>query len=339
MLSFKPFLYREEPSRGDDLLPALRRMIATLLDGFVQHAVRGDSLDYSRLEIDMLGLRNEVIAEDLTSADLMIATGTALKTLQDYNRRTGALVQAQAVEVQKITGMLTQAIVNLAVDGSTNVSRLQSLERELETAAKIEDVRLLKDKLSECLAGIREEKLRQKAATDAAVSGMKENLRSTQPEVAVSAAAVDKTTGLSTRPEAEAAIAAATDGTKNVFAVLFVIDHLHGLNARFGRAVGDQTIVMFAQHLAQHLQPSDTVYRWSGPAFLALIERNDGAERVRRELLPVATARLELNVEARGRAVLLPIHFSWTFVPIPLCGKAGAIIDKLDAFLVSKVGA
>ena len=338
MLSLKPFLHRDEHSR-DDLLSAHRRMIASLLDGIVIHAVRGDALDYARLESDMVNLRDSVSASDLSSADLLISTGSALKAIQDYNRRTGSLLQAQALEVQKITGMLTQAIVNLAVEGSTNVSRLQALERQLELTSGLEDVRSLKQKLSECLMGIREEKLRQKSVSEATVQGLSGGLRLARSETPLpSADSLDPITGLSTRPAAENAIALAADSGTHVYAALFVIDHLHGLNTRFGRAVGDQTIMLFAQHLAQHLRPQDAVYRWSGPAFLALLTREDPAEKVRRELAPVASARLELNVESRGRAVLLPINFSWTFITIPICGKAGAVVDQLDAFLASKVG-
>lgn len=338
MLTLRPFLHRDEKSR-DDLLSAHRRMIASLLDGIVVHAVRGDALDYSRLESDLVNLRNGLSADDLSSADLLISTGSALKAIQDYNRRTGFLLQAQAMEVQKITGMLTQTIVNLATEGSTNVSRLQALERQLESATGLEDVRLLKQKLSECLVAIREEKIRQKFVSESTVQGLTEGLRAARPDRPLpSADALDAITGLGTRPAAETAIASAADSGTNVYAAFFVIDHLHGLNTRFGRAVGDQTTMMFAQHLAQHLRPQDAVYRWSGPAFLALLTRDEPAEKVRRELGPTASARLELNVESRGRAVLLPINFSWTFLPIPVCGKAGAVVDQLDAFLTSKVG-
>ncbi len=296
-------------------------------------------MDYERLETDMVSLRRSVSADDLGSADLLISTGSALKALQDYNRRTGDLLQAQTVEVQKITGMLTQAIVGLAVEGSTSVSRLQALERQLEGAAGLEDVRSLKHKLSECLTGIREEKLRQKTTSDMTVSKLSEGLRAARPDApALNADSRDGTTGLGTRPAAENAIAAAADSGKSFYAAFFVIDHLHGLNSRFGRSVGDQTISMFSQHLARHFRAEDQVFRWSGPAFLALASREGSAEMVRREFAPIASARLEMNVESKGRAVLLPINFSWSLISIPICGKAGAVVDQLDAFLTRRVG-
>ncbi len=338
MLSLKPFLHRDVHERND-LIAAQHRMIASLLDGIVVHAVKGDPLDFERLQDDISTLRNSVNMEEWSSADLLISTGTALKALQDYNRRTGAFIRAQGLELQKITGMLTHTIVNLSIEGSTNVSKLQTLEKQLESAVGADDMRVLKEKLSDCLEGIREEKFRQKAASEAAVSDLSDRLHSARPDLEIpSAASLDPTTSFQTRPSAERALAVASDGSAATFAALYVIDHLHGLNARFGRAIGDQTIQMFARHLTKFTASGDVVFRWSGPAFLILVQREGSLEMVRRELAPIASARLEMTVEARGRAVLLPVNFSWTFMQIPQNGKVSAVVDKLDAFLASKVG-
>lgn len=338
MLSFKPFLHRNVDER-DNLVAAQQRMIASLLDGIVVHAVKGDPLDFERLQDDISSLRNSANTEEWSSADLLISTGTALKALQDYNRRTGAFIRAQGVELQKITGMLTQAIVNLSIEGSTNVSKLQALEKQLESAVGVDTVRVLKEKLSDCLEGIREEKFRQKVASETVVANLSDGLQSARPCVALpSAGALDPTTGLPTRPSAEHSLALASDGVTQTFAALYVIDHLHGLNSRFGRAIGDQTIQMFARHLAKHLTPGDVTFRWSGPAFLILLQREGSLEIVRRELASIASTRLEMTVEARGRAVMLPVNFSWTLVQIHQNGKVSGVVDKLDAFVASKVG-
>ncbi len=336
MLSLKHFLTREG-TRHEDFMAAQSRMISLLLDGVVVHAVRGDASDYLRLESDMAYIRDALKTEVLNPGDLLIKTGTALKTLQDYNRRTTDFGNAQSVELQKITAMLTGAIANLSVAGSTNVTRMQSIERELEKATGLDDVRQLKEKLSECLVGIREEKVRQQLASEAAVKDLNANLREVRAPQAGSET-LNNSTGLRSRPSAELAIAAATDGHDHVYGALFVIDHLHGLNTRFGRKVGDQLIALFTEHLTQNLQPEDAIFRWSGPAFLLLMRREDTIERVRRSLAPVTNARLEKTVESRDRTVLLPLNFSWTLLQIPTGGKASGTIDKFDAFLSSKIG-
>ncbi len=313
-------------------------MISLLLDGVVVHAVRGDPTDYSRFESDLAGIRDALTTETLNSGDLLINTGTALKSLQDYNRRTSAFNNAQSVELQKITAMLTGAIANLSVAGSTNVARMQAIERQLEKASGVDDVRLLKEELSECLIGIREEKLRQQLTSEAAVNDLTANLREAQGPRPAASDPLDSATRFKSRPCAELAIAAASDGIGSVFGALFVIDHLHGLNTRFGRTVGDQMINLFTEHLAERLEASDMIFRWSGPAFLVLMRRDDQLERVRRSLAHITSARLEKTVESRGRTVLLPLNFSWTLLQIPTGGKASGAIDKFDAFLASKIG-
>jgi len=338
VISLKQFLTRPE-SDHEEFLAAQARMISLVLDGIVVHAVRGSPADYVRFEADLAGVRDEITREKCSPGDLLVKTGTALKAMQDYNRRTADFSNAQAVELQKITSMLAGAIANLSIAGSTSVTRLQAIERQLEQGTAIDDVRLLKEKLSECLVGIREEKLRQQTVSDSAVSEYSEGLRTARTlPFAATPQAPDTSTRLKSRPCAEMAVASAADGVSTVFGAIFIIDHLHRLNTRFGRTVGDQIITLFTQHLAQRLRPEDSIFRWSGPAFLVLLQRDEPLERVRRELAPIASARLEKTVEIKDRTVLLPLNFSWTVMPVPLAGKASVAIDKFDAFVSSKIG-
>ena len=45
------------------------------------------------------------------------------------------------------------------------------------------------------------------------------------------------------------------------------------INTRFGYSVGNQVFHLYSKHLAQSLQQHDELYRWTGPGFIALIER------------------------------------------------------------------
>ena len=93
---------------------------------------------------------------------------------------------------------------------------MQIIERQLETASGVDDVRLLKSKISECLLGIREEKLRQQLASDAVVNDLNANLSELRgPQAA--ADTLDRATGLQSRPSAEIAIANATEANATAF--------------------------------------------------------------------------------------------------------------------------
>lgn len=71
--------------------------------------------------------------------------------------------------------------------------------------------------------------------------------------------------------------------------VLFVdLDHFKKINDRHGHLVGDQVLAMVARTLTANLRPSDTVARWGGEEFIAIIPFIDPnrllseAEHVRR---------------------------------------------------------
>jgi GGDEF domain-containing protein len=325
VISIKSLIGREQ-NATQDLLAAQHRTIVSLLDGMAVYAVPGDSEDFARLQVDITSLRRS-LRVDTSAEDLLISTGSALKSFQDYNQRTTTFVQAQGRELQKITSMLTEAIVGLSSGADESKARLQEIERQIEKTSAIDDIRKLKERLSRCLIDLREERMRQSLQAEKTIGGMKSAIPGNVKEL-------DDATGLGSRPDAETALAAARDSGANAYVALFTIDHLHGLNSRFGRTVGDRIIMLFAQHLAQSL---NNVYRWSGPAFLAIFENEGGIERAKQELIPALT-RLETTIEVNQRTVLVPINYSWVMHSIREHDRVTTLIHKLDEFMNSKHG-
>ena len=78
-------------------------------------------------------------------------------------------------------------------------------------------------------------------------------------------------------------------------------------------------------HLAMKL------FRWSEASFVALLERKEAGEQVRREIARLLSRRLEQTFEMVGRSVVLPITSTWTIVPLFESGYAQSL-SKLDAF-------
>ena len=161
----------------------------------MEHAVRGDAADIALLESDLTSFRDAINSENLESGDLLTKTATALKSLRESNRRTSEFYSQQAFELQRITAMMTGTIAKRV--------RLQPLERQLERAAKIDYIRMLKERLGECLIGIREEKLRQQALSEGVIDGLNGTLVSAGlvPRT-ISPQSSDVTTGLGSRPAA-----------------------------------------------------------------------------------------------------------------------------------------
>jgi diguanylate cyclase (GGDEF)-like protein/PAS domain S-box-containing protein len=59
---------------------------------------------------------------------------------------------------------------------------------------------------------------------------------------------------------------------KDALGVLMVdLDNLKRINDTFGHSYGDQTLKMLAQALSSSLRPTDTIGRWGGDEFLAIV--------------------------------------------------------------------
>jgi len=121
---------------------------------------------------------------------------------------------------------------------------------------------------------------------------------------------VDSLSGLPLRVQAEHALDTAIQSGGHGFVVAFIIDRVHLINARFGYGVGDQILTLFRQHLAEHLEEGDQLFRWTGPVFLALIDRPSLPEGVRAEVKRVTSKKLETTVQIGSRFVLLPVSSS-----------------------------
>ena len=113
-------------------------------------------------------------------------------------------------EFQAMVKMLTSTVGAISAAGDSNVQQLQVIEKQVESVTKIEDVRHVKDRLAECLDGIRRETERQRSETARTAEDLMQNLEASHARaVAAQSNALDPVTGLLPRRQAEEAIAKA----------------------------------------------------------------------------------------------------------------------------------
>ena len=149
--------------------------------------------------------------------------------------------------------------------------------------SRSKDVCSVKAALSECLGYIREETTRQRTSSEQTLEQLNRGLQEVRkiPAAAPVHGNNDDVTGLPPRTLAETAIAQASRSETPIYVAVMVIDRLSSFNATFGRETGDQVLCYFAGFVRRQLLPDDQAFRWSGPALVALLPRNDGIERVR----------------------------------------------------------
>jgi len=105
------------------------------------------------------------------------------------------------------------------------------------------------------------------------------------------------------------------------------IDHFKRVNDQWGHDVGDQVLVEVASRIRDSLRLSDTVVRWGGEEFLALLRRTEAdglvnvAERIRAavadeafEIAGGASLRVTCSVGFCRYPLAHEEDFSWTDV-------------------------
>jgi GGDEF domain-containing protein len=365
MISLKRYLN----ANGEETL-LLRQVVALLISKIGSSAVRCDLAEFEAFTTNIKRI-SQALAPDLTPENLMIQAEAAVQDLTAYNTRIARLLDSQRSDVTHILGMLQDTVVNIAGENIRSAKRLQEITAELEKSGLVTDLRVLKGRLTECLTGLREEMLQQKAEAAITIENLQVTIERSRGSVVVATAAsnsgppergrssilaaaanrpgqadhdresVVATAGNSPAPVAilicrDAALAAmktAINGGTRHYAVVMVVNRIQMINARFGQKIGDHMLAGFKEHMTKQLSGSDKLFPWTGPAFVAILERPESLESVRLQMKRLLDAKIEISYSGDGRSVLIPISAVW--LTLPLTSSADA--DKqIQTFIASQ---
>jgi GGDEF domain-containing protein len=334
VISIKKFL----SAKADDE-PALPRVVWLILEAIACHSIESDAGDREQFQ-NVLRQIAKKIEESTSNAMTFVLAGEAIKSIEMYNRGVERALHSQVKELQSIVSLFTRSMLHVSKGSVSSATNLRQIERQIEKAGQIDDLRALKAQLELSLKGICDEAAQQKERSASIDSHIRETM--SRPEsAAVLAGAVsdlDLVTGLPSFRMILPALRAAIDGGRHVYAVLLCVDRIEIINSRFGFASGDRVLMVFGQHLAERFSGADVLFRWRGPGFLALIERTGSEMAVRAEIARIVSARLEQDIELGGRSVLLPISSSWMLAALAN-SNAEAIFKKLEDFSVAQARA
>src|SRR6478672_5290881 len=108
------------------------------------------------------------------------------------------------------------------------------------------------------------------------------------------AARTDPLTGIANRRgflEQTASSRRSTAGTQPTAVLLFDLDHFKTINDRYGHAVGDRTLQIFANIAKAHIGVAGTVGRWGGDEFVAVLYNTS------REIAATVGERIQVALE------------------------------------------
>ncbi|HVV47226.1 MAG TPA: diguanylate cyclase [Bryobacteraceae bacterium] len=325
MLSLKSFLNASESEL------ALRKVVSLLIEKIGASAAKGDGDEHADFCAEMNDLRDRLAAE-VSSENLLIMAGSAVQTMENYNLRISTLIRRQAAELQSVIAMVTETALKIGGESTRSAQRLQEIGNHFEKAGSFDDLKTLKAHLGECLNSFRQEVERQKHESDSAIRSLQRQVGQRGAEIPTpSNDTPDPTTGLPCKPAALQAMQAAAETGMRLYVVAMVVKGVQSVNTRFGFEVGDRMLRTFKENLERHLSPKDKLFRWDGPAIVALMDRAEPVGQVRTQIRRILDGRLEQNFTVDGRSVLIPIHAD--FLIFPLMPPMAQVVRQIQKFV------
>jgi GGDEF domain-containing protein len=299
-------------------------------------------MDAVELETFQASLRHLIAKMELSASDgeTLVMVGEAIKSIETYNRGVERSIGSQIKELQSIVSLFMRSMLQVSKSSAASASKLRLIERQIEKTCQAEDLRTIKGQLQQSLEGI----CAEAAEGERRGERMAEELRDAlgRPETSAvlteAVAGLDLVTGLPGFRAAEKAMREVISAKTGGYLVLFQVDRLELINGRFGFAVGDRILSLFAEHVSRRLSKADRLFRWRGAGLLAVLERSASEVAVRAEIARIVSVRLEEQIDIGSRSVLLPIAASWVLTSAT-DSTMEALSQKLEKFALAHSGA
>jgi diguanylate cyclase (GGDEF)-like protein len=220
----------------------------------------------------------------------LISTIAAIRS--DADGPELAAIEEQIMELQTVEGLaVARENLELALRQLTKAERLRKQEASSLLTRLHERVLILEDYANPATPAAAQPSQGQVDTGPARPAKPQANTSPVQPVAGKSGlpslpqASVDRLTGLANRDAAEASILALEAHPGNKYIAAFYIQNMQQLNVRFGEKIGDELLFLMTQRIATNLlRPSDQIFRWRGPAFVAILEREESYAYVGHDL-------------------------------------------------------
>lgn len=291
----------------DEGARALLRVPYVMLEALVAHSVEYDPSKYEANRATLRKIRNDLeIAK--TGTDVLQATGAIVRAIETYNRGVSRYISDREEERKSADGLLMGKMLELAKGKGASAEKLRNIGQKLAKAVHGRDIRILKDELAESLQSVREEATHQQEQSDAITIQTLE-LMNTSGHSGASLVDSDPATGLPSMQTAELALQQAIGSRVHAYLVLFTVA-LGSITRRYGDGHHDAVLASFAKQIAAKLPRPDPLFRWKGPALVAILERPDLNDTLPPEIAKMSTFRPEFTLEIDGKSTKIQLSMS-----------------------------
>ena len=310
-------------SATDDLLGALREALRIVIGG-LPPAADATVRTESHTKRAAAGLLRR-LEEPLAPFDVLEIANEALSAMEQDYKAGVERCHLRNEEFQAMIAMLAETVRALSLEKTASLTRLEQIERRIEQASLLEDLRTLKTNLAECLGAVREAAQSQQKQSTETIQRMERQISKARLRLPEQ------------RPESLEA-AATPEAAPAEYVVVFLLDRESSIATRFGEDVRQSILRFLNQRLKEALLPADRVVRWKGAAFLASLKRTGTVVDVRAELSSVASVQVPPFVEVGARTIRLPISLSWAVFPQGRFASLEQLFEKVDEFIARAQG-
>ena len=316
MISIKQFWDgRSNAAPADERMREASLQLRRLLEG-----VAAPDLGTAGSELTSRDLLRRLEAAT-TPLELLGIANQALEAIENYTGRRTEVFREQSRQMQSMVAMLTQTLAEISGQSDASVAQLHAIERQIERASGLEDIRALRESLATCLTAVKEAAAQQRSATLATVERLRDHIKNLPQPPARDAASV---------PEGVHPNQGVADAE---YVAAFKLQRADQILTRFGEGVREQMLALIGKGLKAAQGPNDRMMRWKGPCFVIFLNSPEGVLAIRRRF-SLAVAKIGQNyVEAGKNSALLAVGVDWAVYPQAQYPSLDVVLAEVDLFL------
>lgn len=323
MISIKQLLERyERSSTNQQRLEGVSRLRGLLVEGLqARHESNwGITQDFTLSARDLLNR----LEEDLSAAELLDLACETLDLFETHSKQATTFFHEQSRQMQSMVAMLTETIADISAQSDTSIATLQSIERQIEHASSLDDIRGLKTSLASCLAAVREASVQQKTAMQTTVNRLHEQVKKSRPS------------DPQREPSRRAGSWASTEEIQAEYAIVFKLQRADHIRSRFGDGAIDQMLALVEAGLKPAQHPADRLMRWKRDSFLMFVSSPESVLTIRQRFGRVVTGIGQGHVEVGKNSALLAVGVDWAIFPQAQYPSLERLFLDVDSFLSQK---
>jgi len=332
MISIKQFLdaRRNDPAPKHDLPDALTEMGRLLLDGMATYVVRGTDADVEVFRRKLTRLMRQMEGPQ-SAMSVLGVTSDAVEALETYCENTAKYNREQREERQSMVAMLTEAVADLAGKTDASVGRLQTIEKQLERASELDDIRALKTSLGESLQAVRETAAYHRNNSAATLELLRAQITTGRKLAAEDPKPlVFSPDELDFIPEP---LDIPVESSSAGYVAAVRLRRAEHIASRFGEPVKLQMLAMIGTQLKTLLGPNDRLLRWKGASFVMFLNSREPIAQVRASLVRIVAKLSQQYIEVGTKTSLLSVAVDWIVFSQADRASLEAVFTEVDTFL------